>query len=167
MLRLLHGLNRALVVCAVLLLAGTICFAQESRGSITGKVLDPAGAVIPGAKVTVTDVGTNVSSALTSNSTGYWEVNFLTPGEYSVTVEAAGFKTLKQTGITLDTGDRLALDMKLEIGESTRFRHGERRRPAAEQHHRLHRPRAQHAGYGGPAVRPDESRWSCRPWPPA
>jgi len=119
MLRLLHGLNRALVVCAVLLLAGTICFAQESRGSITGKVLDPAGAVIPGAKVTITDVGTNVSSALTSNSTGYWEVNFLTPGEYSVTVEAAGFKMLKQTGITLDTGNRLALDMKLEIGDTS------------------------------------------------
>src|SRR5271157_3894469 len=119
MLRLLLGLNRALVVCAVLLLAGTVCFAQESRGSITGKVIDPTGAVIPGAKVTVTDVGTNVSNMVASNSTGYWEVNFLTPGEYSVTVEAAGFKMLKQTGITLNTGDRLALDMKMEIGEST------------------------------------------------
>jgi hypothetical protein len=119
MLRLLHGLNRALVVCAVLLLAGTLCFAQESRGSITGKVLDPTGAVVPGAKVTVTDVGTNVSNTVTANSTGYWEVNFLTPGEYTVTAEAAGFTTLKRSGITLDTGVRLALDLKLAIGESS------------------------------------------------
>ncbi len=119
MQRFLHGLNRAAVVCAVFLLAGAICFAQESRGSITGRVIDPANAVVPGAKVTVTNVATNVSSAFTSNSTGYWEVNFLIPGEYSVTVEAAGFQTLKRTGITLDTGDRLALDMKLAIGESS------------------------------------------------
>jgi hypothetical protein len=81
--------------------------------------MDPANAVIPGAKVTVTNVGTNVSNVLTANSTGYWEANFLIPGEYSVTAEAAGFKTLKRTGITLDTGNRLALDLKLEIGDTS------------------------------------------------
>ena len=119
MLRLRFTPIRALVVCAALLLAVTGCFAQESRGSLTGKVIDPASAVIPGAKVTVTNVETNVSSSLTTNSTGYWEANFLIPGEYSVTVEAAGFKTLKRSGITLSTGDRIGLDLKLEIGEST------------------------------------------------
>jgi hypothetical protein len=102
-----------------LLLAGAVCVAQESRGSITGTVHDPANAVIPGAKVIVTNVETNVNSNLTANSTGYWEVNFLIPGDYAITVEAAGFKTLKRSGITLSTGDRLALDLKLEIGESS------------------------------------------------
>jgi hypothetical protein len=119
MLRLHFALNRTLMVCVVLLLAGMSCFAQESRGSITGKVVDPANAVVPGAKVTVTNAETNVSTDATTNSTGYWEVNFLTPGEYIVTVESPGFKTLKRAGITLDTGNRLALDLKMEIGESS------------------------------------------------
>jgi hypothetical protein len=110
---------RALFLGAALLLGSAAALAQESRGSLTGKVVDPANAVIPGAKVTVTNVETNVSNALTANSTGYWEVNFLIPGDYAITVEAAGFKTLKRSGITLSTGDRLGLDLKLEIGEST------------------------------------------------
>ena len=119
MLRSHLGFNRALSLCAVLLLAAIGCFAQESRGSITGKVVDPQNAVVPGAKVTVTNSATNVSNTVTANTTGYWEVNFLIPGEYSVTAESGGFKTMKRTGITLDTGDRLSLDLKMEIGEST------------------------------------------------
>src|ERR1035438_3464582 len=87
MLRSHLGFHRALLVCVVLLMAGISCFAQESRGSITGKVVDPQNAVVPGAKVTVTNVETNVSNIVTSNSTGYWEVNFLIPGEYSVRSE--------------------------------------------------------------------------------
>jgi len=114
-----RALNRVVLCCIALLLAGMNSFAQESRGSITGKVIDPLNAVVPAAKVTVTNVGTNVSNTVTANSTGYWEVNFLIPGEYSVTAESAGFKTLKRTGITLNTGDRLAVDLKLEIGESS------------------------------------------------
>jgi hypothetical protein len=107
-----------LLACAVLLLAGMNCLAQESRGSITGKVVDPQNAAIIGAKVTVTNVETNVSNTVTSNSTGYWEVNFLIAGEYSVTAEFSGFKTLKRAGISLSTGDRLSLDLNMEIGES-------------------------------------------------
>jgi hypothetical protein len=103
----------------VLSLAATICFAQESRGSITGKVIDPQGAVVPGAKVTVTNVQTNVSNTVIANSTGYWEVNFLIPGDYSVTAESQGFKTMKHSGITLNTGDRLAIDTKMELGEAS------------------------------------------------
>ena len=111
--------NRTLFVCVVLLLTGMSCFAQESRGSITGKVIDPQNAVVPGAKVIVTNVDTNVSNTVTTNSTGYWEVNFLIPGDYSVTAESAGFNTLKRSGITLSTGDRLGIDLKLEIGASS------------------------------------------------
>ena len=117
--RLRFILSRLLLSAATLLFAATACLAQESRGSITGKVVDPQGAVVPGAKVTVTNVETNVSNPVTSNSTGYWEVNFLIPGDYIVTAASAGFKTLKRSGIGLSTGDRLALDLKMEIGDST------------------------------------------------
>ena len=111
--------KRALCMGTILSLFSALAFAQESRGSITGRVIDPQNAVVPGAKVVVTDVGTGVSNNVTTNATGYWEVNFLIPGKYSVTAELAGFKTLKRDGITLDSGDRLSLDLKLEIGEST------------------------------------------------
>jgi len=117
--RLRFTLSRLLLSGATVLFAASACLAQESRGSITGKVVDPQGAVIPGAKVTVTNVETNVSNPVNSNSTGYWEVNFLIPGDYLVTAETVGFKTLKRSGISLSTGDRLALDLKMEVGDST------------------------------------------------
>ena len=71
--------------CALLLLSiSTVCLAQESRGSITGKVVDPQNSVVPGATVVVTNTATNVSDKATTNQTGYFEVNFLNPGPYSV-----------------------------------------------------------------------------------
>ena len=110
--------NRAVLAAVGLLLTAMNCLAQESRGSITGKVTDPQNAMVAGAKVTVTNTGTNVSNTATSNSTGYWEINFLIPGVYSLAVEWPGFKKMMRSGITLDTGDRLALDTQLEIGQS-------------------------------------------------
>jgi hypothetical protein len=120
MLRLRLTQNCALSIGVVLLLGvSTVCLAQESRGSITGKVVDPQNAVVPGASVVVTNTATNVSGHATTNQTGYFEVDFLVVGPYSVSVESAGFKKFVQTGITLDTGDRLALDLKLEIGQTS------------------------------------------------
>jgi hypothetical protein len=83
---------------ARLLSISTVCLAQESRGSITGKVVDPQNAVVPAATVEVTNVATNVSGHATTNQTGYFEVDFLVPGAYSVSVESAGFKKFVQTG---------------------------------------------------------------------
>jgi hypothetical protein len=103
----------------VLLGFSTVCLAQESRGSISGKVVDPQNSVVPGAAVVVTNTATNVSDKATTNQTGYFEVNFLNPGPYSVSVESAGFKKLVQTGINVSTGDRLALDLHLDIGQTT------------------------------------------------
>ena len=111
--------NRAWVIGALLLLCiSTVCLAQESRGSITGKVVDPQNAVVPGAAVVVTNTATNVSGHATTNQTGYFEVDFLAPGTYSVSVESAGFKKLVRSGITLSTGDRLALNLNLDIGQT-------------------------------------------------
>src|SRR5271157_5154597 len=116
MLRLRLTQNRALSIGVALLLSiSTVCLAQESRGSITGKVIDPQNAVVPGAAVEVTNTATNVSGHATTNQTGYFEVDFLLPGSYSVSVESSGFKKFVQSGITLDTGDRLALNLQLEI----------------------------------------------------
>src|ERR1017187_8879360 len=97
---------------AVLLFASlsmsSVCLAQGSRGSITGKISDPQSAVVPGAVVTVLNVLTGVSGKIVTNQTGYYEANFLDPGTYSVTGGAAGFKGLVRSGIVVDTGDRLS-----------------------------------------------------------
>src|ERR1035438_2597305 len=66
--------------------------AQDTRGAISGVVTDPQGAVIARATVTVTNTDTNTSEKLTTNSTGFYEARLLQPGNYSVTVDAGGFR---------------------------------------------------------------------------
>ena len=111
--------NRALLIGAIVLFPFIGCFAQESRGSITGTVTDAQNAVIAGATVVVTNMATNVPNSVTTNQTGYFEVDFLIPGTYSVAGEIAGFEKLVRTGITLNTGDRLAVNMQLKVGQTT------------------------------------------------
>ena len=103
----------------VLLSIPAACLAQGARGSITGRITDPQDAVIPGAPVNVMNTQTGVALKTTTNQTGYYEVNFLDAGTYSVSVEASGFKPLLRSGIVLDSGDRLAVDLRLEVGAAT------------------------------------------------
>src|SRR4051794_12024349 len=70
--------------------------AQDIRGAISGTVTDPQGAQVVGAAVVVTNTGTNVSTKLTTNSSGFYEAPLLMPGPYEVTVEARGFKKSKR-----------------------------------------------------------------------
>ena len=95
-----------------------IGFAQGSRGSITGRIVDQQNAVIPGASVVVKNVLTGVTTKGVTNQTGYYEADFLDPGTYSVAVEMPGFKTMLRSGIALETGDRLAIDLRLEVGQA-------------------------------------------------
>src|SRR5665213_400749 len=106
------------VAFGLIALAG-VCFAQGSRGSITGRVTDPQNAVVPGAPVVVKSVLSGETTKTATNQTGYYEVNFLDPGTYSVSIEAPGFKTTIRSGIVLETGDRLSIDMHLEVGAAS------------------------------------------------
>ncbi|MBI4875285.1 MAG: carboxypeptidase regulatory-like domain-containing protein [Acidobacteria bacterium] len=98
-----------LVVC----LPGT---AQETRGMIFGRVLDPQGSPTAGARVTVTNVDTNTSTPLATNDTGYYEASLLLPGNYQVSAEAVGFRTSIRKGIVLSVASRVEVDMNLELG---------------------------------------------------
>ena len=111
--------NRMLKFGAALLLLSVVSLAQESRGSITGVVIDPQSAVIPGATVVITNTETNVSNRTQTNPVGYFEVNLLNPGMYSVTVEATGFKKTVRSGLELLVAGRLDIRMQLEIGQAT------------------------------------------------
>ncbi|HEX8847251.1 MAG TPA: carboxypeptidase regulatory-like domain-containing protein [Pyrinomonadaceae bacterium] len=91
--------------------------AQEFRGSITGRVMDAAGAVVPGAQVSATNPATNTSTWATTDDSGDYTILFLNPGKYNLTVEARGFKKLLRQDVEVRVGDKLTLDLTLEVGE--------------------------------------------------
>lgn len=105
----------ALIICS--LIFALSARAQEFRGSITGRVIDGTGAVVPGAQVSATNTATNASVWATSDEAGDYTILFLTPGTYNVTVEAKGFKKLLRQAIEVRVGDKLTLDLTLEVGQ--------------------------------------------------
>ncbi|MCU1326714.1 MAG: hypothetical protein JWN34_2084, partial [Bryobacterales bacterium] len=100
----------ALAICANLFPA------QDTRGSIAGTVTDPQGASIAAATVIVTNKDAGSSTKLTTNGSGYYEASLLLPGNYSITVEAPGFKKLVRSGVSIGLGDQIQIDAHLEIG---------------------------------------------------
>jgi hypothetical protein len=91
-------------------------WAQTERGSITGLVKDSSGAVIVGATITVTNLGTNATFAAKSQADGGYLVPDLLPAFYNISGEASGFKRLTVTGLKLDAGSTLTQDLSLEVG---------------------------------------------------
>jgi hypothetical protein len=89
---------------------------QETRGMIFGRVLDPKAAAVVGAAVSVVNTGTGTVSNLITNYVGYYEAPLLLPGNYTVSVEAAGFKKAARSGIELTVAARLQVDMDLQLG---------------------------------------------------
>ncbi|MDX2041924.1 MAG: carboxypeptidase-like regulatory domain-containing protein, partial [Acidobacteriota bacterium] len=90
--------------------------AQESRGSLTGRVTDSTGAAITNAQVIISSAATGVTTTVTSNNEGNYTALYLLPGQYRVTVEAQGFKKLVREGIEIRIGDKAGLDLQLEPG---------------------------------------------------
>ena len=101
--------------------AWVICFAvpamaQEFRGAITGRITDTSNAVLPGTTVSATHADTNQATTTVTNADGAYNLLFLTPGQYTVTAEIPGFKKLARPSVEVRVGDRLTLDLKLELG---------------------------------------------------
>jgi len=114
-LRAARKFAHMMVVCIVLF--PVVTSAQGFRGSVTGKVLDPAGAGVPGARVMLTSRTTNVSIVFATDESGYYAIPFVNPGVYDITVEAVGFKKILRRGVEVRVGDKLAVDFSLEVGE--------------------------------------------------
>ena len=85
--------------------------AQVAAGEITGIVKDQAGAVIPGATVTVTNVGTNRQHVAASTGDGVYTAPSLPSGEYRIDVELQGFKPVRRAGIRLSTGEKAGMPL--------------------------------------------------------
>jgi hypothetical protein len=99
--------------------AGTQLFSQSDTGSITGQITDPGGAVVAGATVTITDLGTNVAVKATTGNNGAFSFSTLRASHYKITVDAAGFKQTVVSDVTLHTQDALSENLTLSVGSSS------------------------------------------------
>lgn len=91
----------------------------QVTGSISGYVKDQTGAAVPGAQVTATLVSQNVSVSAESNSEGFYQLNAVQPGLYSVSVEKTGFQKLTHTNVTVNVNQPVRLDLALALGRLT------------------------------------------------
>ena len=106
-----------LMVCLAALFSGVALHAQVQNG-INGTVTDPSGAVIAGAHVTATNNSTGVAASAVTSSAGTFSIIGLNPGDYSVVVEATGFKTVK-TGLTVEVAKMSSTGFQLSPGATT------------------------------------------------
>lgn len=112
-------LSCAIVFVFTILLAPVSLNAQELRGKISGRVVDPNGAAVKGASVTVTNVARNTAESLTTNDDGLFVAPFLLPGTYQVLVEVAGFKKSIQDKVLVAINETTNLDIQLDVGTPT------------------------------------------------
>src|SRR5215471_2244720 len=106
------------VGCFLVLTPVTV-WAQGLSGSIVGSITDPANAVVPNAKVTIKNVNTNATVSATTNAVGQYRALGLIPGDYTVTVEAPGFRKTTTSPQTVDISTPMRVDLKLEVGQVT------------------------------------------------
>jgi hypothetical protein len=91
-------------------------FGQQEMGSIVGLVSDPTGSAVTGAQVDIKNESTGQSFLAQTDSTGTYRAPQLAPGVYTITVKRSGFATIMRPGIEVRVGDRLRLDIGLEVG---------------------------------------------------
>src|SRR5258708_37098557 len=106
----------SLVLTAVLFSAGP-ARGQVSGATLSGLVTDENGGSVPGATVSIKNLGTGVARDLTTNADGFYSTPNLIPGTYEVRVSAKGFQTLVQKEITLTVGAQQALNLSLKVGQ--------------------------------------------------
>jgi hypothetical protein len=91
--------------------------AQVSGATLSGLVTDPSSAGIPGASVSIKNVGTGEVREVPTNGDGFYSAPNLQPGRYEVTITAQGFNKVVQKGITLNVGAQQALNLGLKVGQ--------------------------------------------------
>ena len=114
--RALRRASSAFVALCLLALSG---FAQSDNASISGVVKDPSGAVVANAKVSVKNDSTAFERQTTTNNSGFYTVTNISPGYYTVSVEATGFKKTATSRNKLDAGVPIAVNIELSVGQLT------------------------------------------------
>ena len=101
---------------AVALLWGTLAHGQTTGGTILGAVSDDSGARVPGVAVTIRNVETGITRALTTDAAGRFRAPNLGVGLYEVRAELMGFRTAVRQGIQVTVAAEVAVDLSLSIG---------------------------------------------------
>src|SRR5256712_9628799 len=102
-----------------ILLFVSILAAQGFRATIVGRVTDETGAVVPGAKITIANAGTNESRSVVANDNGEYSIPQLAPGQYTLTADYTGFNKVVRSGIVLETNQQARFDITLKVGALT------------------------------------------------
>src|SRR5438093_10282341 len=102
----------------LVLAASGVAWSQTVQGVITGTITDPTGAVVPGATVTITNVGTNISQTTTTGSDGSYRFPLVPPGTYTIEIKAANFGGVRVSGIVLEASQTIAINRQLELAKA-------------------------------------------------
>ena len=112
-------IKRALLCVFVLTLVAAPAWAQFETGNVVGTIKDSTGAVVPGAKVTLTNTQTGVTSERTSDANGNYEFFTVRPGTYVITGEKSGFSIALVDNVIVTVGARQRVDLNMAVGQLT------------------------------------------------
>ncbi len=108
----------SVALALLIAVAARPALAQQALGSITGKVSDQQGAVIPSAAVTITHLEANRVVRTATNETGYFEASLLNPGTYTLSVASPGMRTTVRSGLVLNVAGRLDIQIEMQVGQT-------------------------------------------------
>jgi len=112
-------MRKTIAFCIVCLVASALCIAQSTTdGAIGGTVFDKTGAVVSGAKIVVHNNGTNAEQSVTADSSGYYRVSGLQPGNYTVTITGGGLAAYKAEKVIVEVGALTEVSPHLAVGGS-------------------------------------------------
>ena len=111
-----HGLYLIRAAWLLILLCPAVLSAQVVTGSISGRVTDSTGAVIPGATIQIQNLDTGLSRSAETDSAGRYVTRNLPLGSYSVTAQQEGFQKQVRSGITLNVGSEAVVNLELSVG---------------------------------------------------
>ena len=115
----MSGIARTCWAWILVVLVGVAAFGQAGRGSISGTVTDPGGALVPGAQVALLNTATGVSLHTVTSAAGLYSFISLNPGVYKVTVSQTGFANVTQENITVNVDQVTQVNIPLKVGTTT------------------------------------------------
>jgi Carboxypeptidase regulatory-like domain/TonB dependent receptor len=114
---------RSLATILVLALATTLwpvlAWSQAIKGTLLGTVTDSQGAAVPGATITITETGTNITRTAVTNASGNYIFSNLKDGIYRLTAELPGFRKVARDGVVVAVNTTVRVDLPLQVGELT------------------------------------------------
>ena len=110
-------LSRFIGFCSLLAIAA-VALAQTGDGTVSGFITDPSGSAVPGAKITLKNTGTQVTTDTDTNNAGFYTFQFVIPGTYQVSVAAAGFQHEVHPNIHVQTAQSVRQDFALQVGQA-------------------------------------------------